>query len=101
MQCTLCRSQPLGWVHGYLSGASTPIQIELGPGVEVTETASAQVTFTMNYGPITVTVKLWKEITRRTAYTPFIVISSIQWIGSTLYVFGADSGKKTIHFIWG
>lgn len=102
LQCTLYGSQPLGWVRGYPSGTSTPIQIELGPGVEVTETVGAQVTFTVSYGPITVTVELWKEITKGAAYTALsIVISSIQWIGNTLYVFDADSGKKTIHFTWG
>ncbi|MEM2616499.1 MAG: hypothetical protein QXL64_03150 [Thermofilaceae archaeon] len=101
-QCTLCGSQPSGWIRGYPKGTPTPIQIDLGEGTQEVEEIGARVTFTVSYGPVTVSVELWKKIERGGSYTPpKLVISSIQWTGDILYAFDADSGKKIIYFTWG
>jgi len=101
ISCSLCGGKPSGKVYGYLKGTPTPISIPLGPGINSIETIGATVTFSVSYGPVSVSVELWKEVTSGTAASPpKIVVSSINWQGNNLYAFDAGSEWKIVHFTW-
>lgn len=101
ISCSLCGGSISGNYYGYPSSCPLPIEIPLGDGVQEIESFGASVSLAVSYGPITVQIEVWKEVSKGSNnYPPSVKISSVSWQANTLYAFDAGSMWKIIHFTW-
>lgn len=101
ISCSTCGGSISGNYREYPSSTPLPIEVSLGQGVRVIESFGASVSLAVNYGPITVQVEVWKEISQGSnAYPPAVKISSVSWQENRLYAFDANSRWKIVHFTW-
>ena len=101
ISCSLCEGKPTGLYNEYPRGTSIPFEIIMGSGKHEIESFGAKVSFTVEYGPVSVTVEVWKEISKGDAVKkPAIEVVNVDWKSDTLYVFDAGTNFKVIHFTW-
>ncbi|MEM2944935.1 MAG: hypothetical protein QXI87_01165 [Thermoproteota archaeon] len=101
ISCSVCEGSISGNYREYPSSTPLPIEFSLGDGVRVIESFGASVSLAVNYGPITVQVEVWKEVSKGSnASPPAVKISSVSWQANRLYAFDANSQWKIVHFTW-
>ncbi|MEM1508152.1 MAG: hypothetical protein QW262_07910 [Candidatus Bathyarchaeia archaeon] len=100
IQCSLCGGNPVGNALGYVCGVPD-IELPLGDGEKTVEVSGIKISFSVAYGPITLTVELWKEIQKGTSAQPAkIQIHVNTWVKNYLVTFDDNTNWKVVHFTW-
>ncbi len=101
ISCSACGGSVSGNYRQYPSSTPLPIECSLGEGVRVIESFGASVSLAVSYGPITVQVEVWKEVSKGSnTHPPSVKISGVSWQANTLCAFDANSQWKIVHFTW-
>ncbi|RLE43595.1 hypothetical protein DRJ19_02390 [Candidatus Woesearchaeota archaeon] len=100
ISCSLCGGSPTGSKTAYQEG-TTSIERSIGPGVEAVEKSGISISFTVSYGPVSLTVELYKEATTGSGSgSPKLQITVNTWIKEWLIAFDDNTGWKIVHFTW-
>ena len=100
IRCPYCGGKVVG-DYKHWTAPLHHAKVWLEPGVPEVEVFNLVVRFSLSYGPITITVELWKLVGRGlNAEPPHLEIRVSYWYGDELYAFDAGSGWKIVHFTW-
>jgi len=100
ISCSRCGGSWAGSVASWPKG-STGIYYALGPGIIQIEEYGISVSFTVSYGPVALTVELWYEVSKGTAYgSPKVLVSVETWYKDWLIGFDDNTGCKVVHWTW-
>ena len=100
ISCGLCGGNPTGSKTAYQEG-TTPIELSIEPGVEALEKSGISISFNASYGPVSLTVELYKEATTGSGSgSPKLQITVKKWVKEWLITFDDNTGWKIVHFKW-
>ena len=100
ISCGLCGGNPTGSKTAYQEG-TTPIELSIEPGVEAVEKSGISISFNASYGPVSLTVELYKEATTGSGSgSPKLQITVKKWVKEWLITFDDNTGWKIVHFKW-
>ena len=96
ISCSLCGGDPVGESYPYQQGAQElPIGIPIGPGVQDVEVYGIGISFSVSYGPVSLTVEPWKEVTQGTASErPRLKVDVTTWYKQYLVKFDDNTKWK-------
>lgn len=100
ISCSRCGGAWAGYVMSWQKD-SRDIYYMLGSGIAQIEKYGISLSFTVAYGPVSLTVELWYEISQGTASAPPKILISVEtWYKNWLIGFDDNTGKKVVHWTW-